>query len=319
MLAALVWPGRPVLADERCQLDTPEQPLQALLKSVRERKRQYVAPTHADLSKTRAALDLLLDALKRAQPLDHARAALSAVHLELVLTRLGADPAVAVVENPAHRVGRGIFVWRCGALPQERIVQVPHSFFDEGTLPIGTALAAAGARALFVNTVHRYPAGVAPSQALGEEEGGDDSRARPSPSDLAHQTESTWQVMTQRALEHFSSLVVVQVHGFADRSDPAHAEAGIVVSPSIASAGKPAAKQLVTRLAHGLAGVGVCLYPRDTRVLGGTRNAQAKAVAAHPAAIFLHVEIAHGVRRRLVSDQAFRDSFVSAVWGQPEP
>jgi hypothetical protein len=297
-------------------METPTQSLEALLVAARERKRTYVATAPAVLSATRAAVDLLLEAIKQDQPLDAARAALAAVHLQLLPTQLAGAPALAVVEEPTHRTGRGIFVWRCGALGEERIVQVPHSFFDEDTLAIGMAAAAAGARALFVNSVHRYPGGMAPKQASGEEEAGDASATGSSPSDLAHQTETTWQVMTLAAVRHFPPVIVLQVHGFADRSDPAHAEAGMVVSPSVVKAGKEAAAQLVTRLAHALPGVGVCLYPRDTRVLGGTKNAQAKLLAANAPALFLHVELARTLRRRLANDTALRDAFVNAVWGR---
>jgi hypothetical protein len=319
MLGAWPWTGRIAFAEQRCQLETPPRPLDALLASVRERKRIYVESTPEELHKTRLAVDLLLDAIKHARPLKRAAHALAAVHLQLVLTELGDAPAVAVIEEPNHRQGRGIFIWRCGAVAEERIVQVPHSFFDEGTLPIGRAVAAASARALFVNSVHRYPGGVPPKQASEEEDAGEDRSAEAAISDLAHQTESTWQVMTASALDHFSPCVVLQVHGFADRIAAARQETGMVVSASVASAGKQAAEQLATRLGATLNGIRVCLYPRDTRVLGGSRNAQAKLVAAHPPAIFLHLEIARAVRRRLTSDEAFRDAFVSAVWGSKVP
>ena len=296
------------------------QSLEALLATARARKGQYVAEAPARLGRTRTAVNVLLDALKHEQPLDRAGAALAAVHLRLVRTELGGGAAVAVVEEPSHREGRGIFVWRCGALAHERIVQVPHSFFDEDTLPIGLAAAAAGARALFVNTVHRYPGGIAPTQAVGEEESGaEDSGERPSPADLAHQTETTWQIMTLGALEHFAPIVLLQLHGFADRGDAAHAGEGVVVSPSVVDAGKQAAKHVVARLARALTGVGVCLFPRDTRVLGGTRNAQARLLASHDSGVFLHVEIARTVRRRLASDEVLRGAFVDAVWAGTDP
>ena len=116
VLAAPLWPRSLAFAEPRCRLETPVQSLDALLASARQRNQPYVASSPAQLRKTLTAVNLLLDSLKRAQSLGQARAALAAAHLQLVATQLGGAAAVAVVEAPNHREGRGIFVWRCGAL-----------------------------------------------------------------------------------------------------------------------------------------------------------------------------------------------------------
>jgi len=301
-------------------MELPSEPLSALLAKARRRNGEYRTPTADELKATRAAADQLLDAISHAAPLDAAAAALARLHLTLVKTTLEGAPALAVVEEPGHRQGRGLYVFRNGATGAELgaalVIQVPHSFFDEDTLAIGLALSAR-ARALFVNTVHRYPGGVLPAGGVDDEEAGDPAAGSPgpaSPADLAHQTESVWQVMTASALQHLPGLTVVQVHGFADRPAAAPFDADMVVSPSIVRAGKAEAGAQVTRLRAALPGARVALYPRDARVLGGTTNAQARLLAKQPQAVFLHLEIARSLRRKLATNAALRADFVKAVW-----
>ncbi|MEO8184756.1 MAG: hypothetical protein ABI895_38595, partial [Deltaproteobacteria bacterium] len=69
-------------------------------------------------------------------------------------------PGVAelLVEQQSERRGAGALVLRSGAA-EPWVIEVPHSFFDEGTLEIGlNAFVWRRARALLINTVHRYRA-----------------------------------------------------------------------------------------------------------------------------------------------------------------
>jgi hypothetical protein len=58
------------------------------------------------------------------------------------------------------------------------------------------------------------------------------------------------------------------------------------------------AGRLVTQL-----GDGVRLYPEQTQLLGGTRNAQARLLQAYPRAWFLHLEMSAELRRSLSSPE----------------
>ncbi|WP_049949659.1 hypothetical protein [Sorangium cellulosum] len=74
-------------------------------------------------------------------------------------------------EDDSRRRGAAAVVLRTGAAAP-LIVEAPHTFFDQGTLPIALAIfEAQRARALIVNTSHRYGGGPKPSNAIGDDEG----------------------------------------------------------------------------------------------------------------------------------------------------
>ncbi|WP_437573311.1 hypothetical protein [Sorangium sp. So ce887] len=74
-------------------------------------------------------------------------------------------------EDGSRRRGAAAVVLRAGAAAP-LIVEAPHTFFDRGTLPVALAVfEAQRARALVVNTSHRYGGGPKPSNAAGDDEG----------------------------------------------------------------------------------------------------------------------------------------------------
>ena len=285
----------------------PEEDLTLLLRGARERNRPYKAPPVDELRHTLiAGHTLLKEALSERSY--HADRMCGAAHFELARTRLGGAPAIAVREDPLHRRGGGVYIFRRGAVPRERLVQIPHSFFDVGTLELGVELAeAAPARALFVNTVHRFQG--------GRPQPGEDDQPVDAPADLAHQAQTFFQSFTLAALAALPHLQVVQLHGFADGGVPECPQALTVVSPGVAPAGAAEAAQVAARLAALLGPDKVLLYPRDTRCFGAQRNVQGRAVAADGRATFLHVELSHTLRTRLSDDGALRRAFIAAVIG----
>ncbi|XYH93026.1 hypothetical protein ACMHYB_34870 [Sorangium sp. So ce1128] len=82
----------------------------------------------------------------------------------------GRDLWVLSEDGPRRR-GVAVVVLRAGpAAPL--IVEAPHTFFDRGTLPIALAIfEAQRARALIVNTSHRYGGLPKPGDAAGDDEG----------------------------------------------------------------------------------------------------------------------------------------------------
>ncbi|WP_437274506.1 hypothetical protein WME90_24980 [Sorangium sp. So ce375] len=81
-------------------------------------------------------------------------------------------------EDGTRRRGAAVVVLRVGAAVP-LIVEAPHTFFDQGTLPIALAIFdAQRARALIVNTSHRYGGRPNPGSANGDDEGTD---GRPNP------------------------------------------------------------------------------------------------------------------------------------------
>ncbi|HTN90285.1 MAG TPA: hypothetical protein VL242_41705 [Sorangium sp.] len=82
----------------------------------------------------------------------------------------GRDLWVLSDDGPRRR-GAAVVVLRAGpAAPL--VVEAPHTFFDRGTLPIALAVfQAQRARALIVNTSHRYGGLPKPGDAVGDDEG----------------------------------------------------------------------------------------------------------------------------------------------------
>jgi hypothetical protein len=291
-----------------CPVHRPQShELRSILRDARERNRPYQAPSLAELEKMHAAARALLRELTAGRFQDSG-VLFKGAGFDLVQTVLGGAPALAVQESAAHRRGGGVYIFRRGAVPRERIVQIPHSFFDLGTLELGVELAdMAQARALFVNTVHRYQGGPPPSR--------DHDEAESSPADLAHQELSIFQGLTHAALEALPRVQLIQLHGFADRSVADCANAEVVVSPGTAAAGAAEAVEVAARLGELLGADHVLLHPRDTQRLGGRTNVQGRAVATTGEATFLHLELSRTLRNRLLRDPGLRRSFFAAVLG----
>jgi hypothetical protein len=180
------------------------------------------------------------------------------------------------------------------------IVEVPHSFFDEGTLPIGiTVFEELGARALLVNTVHR--GGVGPDDERMER-----ARSGTSESDVAHQTQSFFHQAHLELGRIWPKAHVVQLHGFRDEKVPT---AKIVISASGTSASTaPLAKAL-----NDAFGVGTArLFPEEVDQLGGTQNAQAQANRDESRA-FVHIEMAASLRTQMVRQKSLQERFARAL------
>lgn len=149
------------------------------------------------------------------------------------------------------------------------VVQVPHPVADARTETLGAVLAErTGARALLVAGSHR--------------EAGDGRRA-----DVAHAPGTVFDAVHRAAIGERD--VVVQVHGYADRSAPG---TEVVVSRGA----EPS--ELTDDVAQSLDGFAVCRWkPGETRCgdLAGTQNrqgVQARALGAE----FLHIEVNRTVR-----------------------
>jgi hypothetical protein len=206
----------------------------------------------------------------------------------------GWSDAVLLREIDDKKRGGGAYVVRKGS-SSSLVVEAPHTFYDEGTFPLACELfQRTRARALFINTVHRYKA--SPAGADGKH-----------PSDMAHSAASIFQAATEAAVEVVPTLTVVQLHGFADRKLGARA----VVSSGERRGGAP----LVARVAKGLeevVGPRILKYPEDTNELGATTNVQG-AVVRRANGQFVHIEMDDGLRRDLLRDPTLRGKALDAL------
>lgn len=209
-----------------------------------------------------------------------------------------------LVEERHQRRGAGVVVLRSGPA-QPWLIEVPHSFFDEGTLEVGlNAFVRSNARALLVNTVHRYRSRDA--AAGGGREAGDDEDEGAS-SDVAHVESSFFSSAHAALVDRLGELGVVQLHGYADASAPA---ADLVLS----AAGSRADVVPVAHALERALGIRVAMYPKQIRKLGGTKNVQARySIAA--GGPFLHVEMSRSLRRQLTTEPERLRAFIAALFG----
>jgi hypothetical protein len=202
--------------------------------------------------------------------------------------------AIVVREADGKKRGGGAFMLRIGD-SSKLLVQTPHTFFDEGTFPLGCEFfQRSHARALFINTMHRYKGAPAGVDGLH-------------PSDVAHSATSLFQAATEGAIEALEKPTVVQLHGFAERITGAKA----VVSTGEKQKGNPFLVKMKD-LIEKAAGSGIQRYPDDTKELGATTNVQGMAV--RPAGgRFFHMEMSDAFRRELHADPPLREKVFTAL------
>ena len=201
-----------------------------------------------------------------------------------------------------QRRGAGAVVIRIGpAAPM--LVEAPHTFFDSGTLPIALAVfERQHARALLVNTAHRYVArlGKEPEQNAREE----DSTA--SISDVAHTKRSFFLAAHNALLAVDPGAWTVQLHGFQDASAKG---VDVILSASVTNADTtPVARELGDLLGA----ASVRTYPDEIKVLGALTNIQAES-SKRAGAPFLHIEMSRSLRDKLVADTTLRSRFAAAI------
>lgn len=248
----------------------------------------FVAPTEAEMKAAKAAIAKLL---KGDEKSDFGAFGMEVTPLE------GWPDTLLVREAGEKRQGRGAYVIRKGST-SSFVVQAPHTFYDEGTFPIACDLFhRTKARALFINTVHRY-------------KGAPETVNKEHPADVAHAPMTLFQAGTEGVIEVLGkSTQVIQVHGFADRKLGARA----VVSVGEKKAGNPLVAK-VAKAVEEVTGPKILKYPEDTKELGATTNVQG-AVIRRAGGKFLHIEMDDGLRRELVKDAAFRGKMLDALWG----
>lgn len=254
---------------------------------------KYLAPTSAESDRYRAWVGhLSTSILESTLPHEPAPDGFAGRLLDAGRIWLLAEPS-------GRNRGAGAVALRVGA-ETSLVVEVPHSFFDEGTLPIGVAVfEELGALALLVNTVHRGGVGA-------EEERAERARSGTSESDVAHQTQSFFHQAHLVLGRVWPRAHVVQLHGFRDEKVPT---AKIVVSAAgTAAVIAPLAKALNDAFGPATAR----LYPEEVDQLGGTRNVQAEA-NRDEARDFVHLELAASFRNQLVRQKSLRERFAQAL------
>ncbi len=250
---------------------------------------RFVVATEPELTAVRKAMEALLSGQRKAAEAEAAKAGFEVKDVPELKN------VVALVEAGRQR-GGGAYLVRVGST-STLLVQTPHTFFDEGTFPLGCDFfERSTARAWFLNTMHRYKG--APKDARGDH-----------PSDVAHAPATLFQAATEGAVNVLKTPTVIQLHGFANRE---------VTSKAVVSSGeRKGGSAMTAKIAKALGGaVGgdVQRYPEDTKELGATTNVQGALVRSR-GGVFVHVEMSGDLRRDLQRDDALRKRAFDALVG----
>ncbi|MBE5074385.1 hypothetical protein IM511_08695 [Erythrobacteraceae bacterium E2-1 Yellow Sea] len=134
--------------------------------------------------------------------------------------------------------------------------------------------------------------------------------------DLARQDQHPFTGFALSFAARYPAGRVVQLHGF-DGGSRAHVVAGDAAA--IISNGTNDPSEAVLDLADCLTTLfaprPALLYPYETQELGGTQNAQGRAMRAAGFAGFVHIELAADIRARLVQDAELRARFGQCLAG----
>ncbi len=197
----------------------------------------------------------------------------------------------ALIEAGEHR-GDGVTIYRREA-ESELIVQAPHRYFDRQTLPIAQRLyRTLGARALLVNSVHRYR--------------GDDCDAREDcASDVVRNSSSIFHAAHRGLMQAHPGATVLAIHGFAAREG----EPDIILS---AGGTRTELVCLARELRELTSGPSLGMYPSEIRRLGGVRGEQAKDLRQRGAR-FVHLELSEALRETLVEDSSLHTELGEAL------
>lgn len=210
---------------------------------------------------------------------------------ELRIEQSGAN--ILRIRDNAGDKGTGEFLIRQG-VASEVVVEVPHAFFDQDTLPIGAQLFDnLSARALLFNTAHRYAAGQS------------HRHHKHSPTDVAHASRSYFFAAHQGLLQAKRNALVIALHGF----EREQGDADIIVS----DVGTAAPSACVSReLRSVFKGRKVATFAEDTMKLGGLRGVQAHHTRSVRGRM-LHLEMSRRVRRQLVKSPKLAEGFSQAL------
>lgn len=227
-------------------------------------------------------------------------------------------------EDETRRRGSGVIALRVGPA-RPLLVEAPHTFFDQKTLPVALAVfEAQQARALMINTSHRYggPRPDDAAQSDGDSDDGTDDgehAAGPAPSasaaaalpdplafaDVAHAERSFFLTAHKALLDSLPGLPTLQLHGFQDKSAP---DTGVIAS-GIGHGAR--LDRLLGALRAAAPDVSVLGYPKEIAKLGGTSNVQ-RRWSRQVGAPFYHLEMSRTLRDRLDDEPALLRRFAAA-------
>lgn len=202
---------------------------------------------------------------------------------------LGAAPKYA---------GCGYYVFRVGKVEKEIVVQAPHAIYDYGTDTLAkTAFTKMSVRAVFFSDWQRY----------GSKGAEPDKKSR---FDMAHNPNTLFQDLTG-LFATISEVKFVQFHGFA-QTTIGGAKVHFVLSSGSRKNSSLFVDRLESELIGGYSKDIVKVFPKNSRLLGGTTNVQGKMLRKTEIP-FVHVEISEFMRQVFENSEKDALKFIRMV------
>lgn len=216
----------------------------------------------------------------------------------LSMQRLAQPNRVILQENASAQQGRGLFMLNVGAIAHDVLIQAPHAKADRYTGKLAALLfEQGGLHAGQWNSVPRH-AKIKGFSALA---------------DMAHLSQTYWQVFTRVFATQFPHARIIQLHGY-DRNKR-NSQQG-KDSEMIISAGHyypPAWVQKTASCLKQKMPVKVSLFPYDVKELGATTNSQGQLLQALNNPGFLHIEMSLSLRQSLLDSAKLRQQLLDCL------
>ncbi len=257
--------------------DTEPATLKALYKQAKTG--EYVAPYQEDLAQAEQLFRRTLTETWDAE----LRLAWSALGFEFFEHQERGESFGVLRETGERLTGRGFYVFRSTPGDPKKLLQIPHGYSDLYTGTLGAKMMLEGDfRAAAWNTVPRAEV------------------------DLAHTEASHFNALNRAFGALFPNGQTVQIHGFAQakRKTIAGQQADFILSNGTMLQ-NDAVRRLDECLTRG-SDYAVSSYPEEVQELGGTTNAQGKALRGLGNLGFLHVEMSYPFRKTASGRKALR-------------
>lgn len=191
------------------------------------------------------------------------------------------DRFLVVKEKEGNQTGKGVYVFNTSK-PSALVIEAPHHPSDKYTGPLAVQLMEEGyGLATALNTVHRKKA------------------------NFTRESISYFNAFTEAFGEAYSQGTIIQLHGFdGELHDTA---TDLILSATTLS--PPPLFYVYAECLRKLP-IQVSLYPQEIKILGGTKNINAKKFRAiSNNGLFLHLEMSVSLREKLKKNQNFRKTF----------
>jgi len=222
----------------------------------------------------------------------------SELWVKLDMQRLALSSRVIFQETEHAQQGRGLFILNTEAVANNVLLQAPHAKADRYTGELAALLfEQGGLRAVQWNSISRHA----------------EIKGFSAKADMAHLSQTYWQVFTRTFAKQFPHARIIQLHGYnqSKRKSRQGKDSEIIVS---AGHYYPPVwvQKTATCLKQQMPGK-VSLFPYEVNELGATTNTQGQLLRGLNHQGFLHIEMSLSLRKSLLSSAELRQLLLDCL------